>query len=333
MELALNQLQERFKAEQKVVRDLQATIDSLSARTEGDKQGRLQEKSVLEKRNNQLQSRIKELELECHQLKTTPRSKFTSGRTSTSTVTSDPQFVWLQQENGRLRDLMTKHEAETEAFEERVSQLQTELAKMENEKVANDRSWQTKVQELQDKVDDMSEELEYLRQQAGEGSANREQQLMDRIDEDAAKIDQLQRQVTQAQRMQSTLAQNEEKLRAEAEKVEEAEAMNLELVKEKDAVFDELEAIRAENESQQEQIRQLELREKYGPHPYFYVEADIHLKGAAATGGRGSKRLRRVHLPDTCDRWTVNHPTSFRGQPHGRRRRPDIPHSIDTITS
>jgi predicted RNase H-like nuclease (RuvC/YqgF family) len=106
MELALNQLQERFKAEQRVVRDLQATIDSLTARTEGDKQGRRQEKSALEKRNNQLQSRIQELEFECHQLKAAPRSKFTNGRTSTSTVTTDPQFIWLQQENERLRDLL-----------------------------------------------------------------------------------------------------------------------------------------------------------------------------------------------------------------------------------
>ena len=262
VELALNQLQERFKAEQKVVRDLQAMIDSLTARTEGDKQGRVQEKSALEKRNNQLQSRIKELEFEYHQLKAAPRSKFTNGRTSSSTVTTDPQFIWLQQENERLRDLVTKHESDTEAFEKRISQLQTEMTKMENEKVASERSWQSKVTELQDKIDDMGDELEYLRQQTGEGSASREQQLMDRIDEDAAKMEQLQRQVGQAQRMQSALAQTEEKLRTEMKKIEEAEAMNVDLVREKDAVLDELEAIRAENETQQQQIRQLQLREK-----------------------------------------------------------------------
>jgi len=262
VELALNQLQERFRAEQRVVRDLQATIDSLTARTEGDKQGRLQEKSALDKRNNQLQSRIQELEFECHQLKAAPRSKFTNGRTSTSTVTTDPQFIWLQQENERLRDLVTKHESDTEASEKRIGQLQTEMMKMENEKVASERSWQTKVTELQDKVDDMDEELEYLRQQTGEGSASREQQLMDRIDEDAAKMEQLQKQVSQAQRMQSTLVQTEEKLRAEMKKVEKAEAMNVDLVKEKDTVLDELEAIRADNEAQQQQIRQLQSREK-----------------------------------------------------------------------
>lgn len=271
MELALNQLQERFKAEQKVVRDLQATIDSLTARTEGDKQGRLQEKSALEKRNTQLQSRIQELEFECHQLKAAPRSKFTSGRTSSSTITTDPQFVWLQQENERLRDLSTKHGSDSEAFERRISQLQTEVTKMENEKVANERSWQAKVKELQDNVDDMGEELEYLRQQTGEGSASREQQLMDRIDEDAAKIEQLQRQVVQTQRMQSTLVQAEEKLRAEVKKVEEVEAINSDLVKEKDTALDELEVTRAENEAQRQRILQLQLREKYEsrlPFPY-----------------------------------------------------------------
>ena len=292
VELALNQLQERFKAEQKVVRDLQATIDSLTARTEGDKQGRLQEKSVLEKRSNQLQSRIQELELECHRLKTAPRSKFTNGRTSTSTVTTDPQFIWMQQENGRLRDLVAKHESDTEAFERRISQLQTETMKMENEKVSNDRSWQTRVKELQDKVDDMADELAYLRQQAGDGSVSREQQLMDRIDEDAAKIEQLQRQVAQSQRMQSTLVQAEEKLRAEAKKVEAADAINLDLVREKDAMLDELEAARAKNEAQQEQIRQLELREKCELRPYFYVEADVNFKGTTTTGGRSTRRIR-----------------------------------------
>lgn len=285
LELALNQLQERFKAEQKVVRDLQATIDSLTARTEGDKQGRLQEKSVLEKRSNQLQSRIQELELECHQLKTVPRSKFTSGRTSTSTVTTDPQFIWLQQENGRLRDLVAKHESDTEAFERRIGQLQTEVTKMENEKVANDRSWQAKVKELQDKVDDVDEELEYLRQQAGDGSMSREQQLMDRIDEDTAKMEQLQRQIAQAQRMQSTLVQTEEKLTAEVKKVEEAKAINLDLVREKDVMLDELETVRAENEAQQERIRQLELREKCEFPPYYRVEADIDFKGTKTTDG------------------------------------------------
>ena len=267
MELALNQLQDRFKAEQKAVRDLQATIDSLTARSEGDKQGRLQEKSVIEKRNNQLQSRIQELEFECRQLKATPRPKFTSGRTSTSTVTTDPQFIWLQQENERLRDLSTKHGSDTEAFEKRISKLQTEMTKVENEKVANERRWQAKVKELQDKVDDMNEELEYLREQTGEGSASREQELMDRIDEDAAKMDQLQRHVAQAQRVQSTLVQTEEKLRVEMKKAEEAEAIILDLSREKDAALDGLEAARAENEAQQQQIRQLELREKCESRP------------------------------------------------------------------
>lgn len=262
MELALNQLQERFKAEQKVVRDLQATIDSLTARTEGDKQGRLQQTSTLEKRNNQLQSRIQELEFECHQLKAAPRSKFTNGRTSTSTVTTDPQFIWLQQENERLRDLVKNHESDTEASEKRIGQLQTEVTKMENEKVANERSWQAKVKELQDKVDDMDEELDYLGQQTGEGAVSREQQLMDRIDEDAAKMEQLQRQVAQAQRTQSALVQTEEKLRAEMKKAEEAEALNLDLFREKDTTLRELEAIRADNEAQQQQIRQLQTREK-----------------------------------------------------------------------
>ena len=292
VELALNQLQERFKAEQKVVRDLQAVIDSLTARTEGDKQGRLQERSTLEKRNNQLQSRVQELEFECNQLKAAPRSKFTNGRTSTSTVTTDPQFIWLQQENERLRDLSTKHDADTEAFERRISQLQTEMTKMENEKVANERSWQAKVKELQDKVDDMSEELEYLRQQAGEGSASREQQLMDRIDEDAAKVEQLQRQVAQAQRMQSTLVQTEEKLRAEVKKVEEAEAINFDLAREKDTVLDELEATRAENEAQQQQILQLQLREKYECCPLSIQKADNHSKRTATTGRRNSGCFR-----------------------------------------
>ena len=292
LELALNQLQERFKAEQRVVRDLQTTIDSLTARTEGDKQGRLQEKSALEKRNNQLQSRIQELELECHQLKTVPRSKFKSARTSSSTVTTDPQFIWMQQENGRLRDLVTKHESDAEAVERRISQLQTEMMKVENEKVASERSWQAKVKELQEKVDDMGEELEHLGQQAGEGSVSREQQLMDRIDEDAAKIEQLQRQVAQAQRMQSMLVQTEEKLRAEMKKVEDAEAMNVDLVSQKEAVLDELEVARAENEAQQEEMRRLQLREKYESHRHGCAEADVRFKGASRTSGRSSKHFR-----------------------------------------
>jgi len=329
----MNQLQERFKAEQRVVRDLQATIDSLTARTEGDKHGRLQEKSTLEKRNGQLQSRIQELEFECHQLKAAPRPKFTNGRTSTSTVTTDPQFIWLKQENERLRDISAKHDSDTEAFERRVSHLQTEMTKMENEKVANERSWQTKVKELQDKVDDMGEELGYLRQQTGEGTVSREQQLMDRIDEDAAKMEQLQRQVAQAQRMQSTLVQTEEKLRAETKKADEAEAVNLDLVGEKDAALGELEAVRAENEAQQQQIRQLQLKEKCEPCPPFPHKADIYFKGTTTTGGGSSERFRRVYLPVARNYWTVDLPTNFRRQPLGRRRRSDVPHSVDTITS
>ena len=333
LELAMNQLQERFKAEQRVVRDLQATIDSLTARTEGDKQGRLQEKSTLEKRNGQLQSRIQELEFECHQLKAAPRPKFTNGRTSTSTITTDPQFIWLKQENERLRDISAKHDSETEAFERRVSHLQTEMTKMENDKVANERSWRTKVKELQDKVDDTCEELEYLRQQTGEGAVSREQQLMDRIDEDAAKMEQLQRQVAQAQRMKSTLVQTEEKLRVETKKVEEAEAMNLDLIGEKDGALAELEVIRAENEAQQQQIRQLQLKEKYESRPSFPNKANIHPKGTATTGGGSTECFHRVYLPVTRDHWTVDLPTNFRGQPLGRGRRSDVPHSFDPITS
>lgn len=269
LELVLKQLQERFKAEQKAFRDLQATMDSLTAQNEGDKQGQLQEKLVLEKRNNQLQSRIQELEFECNKLKMAPRSKFASGRTSTSTVTTDPQFIWVQQENRRLLDLVTKHESETEDSEKRISQLHTEIVKMENEKVGNERNWQAKKKELQEQVDDMSEELEHLRQQTGEASENREQQLMDRIDEDAAKIEQLQRQVAQTQRTQSMLIQTEGNLRAEMKKVEEVHATNLDLVRERDEALDELATVRSESESRREQIQRLELREKCESHSYF----------------------------------------------------------------
>ena len=269
LELVLKQLQERFKAEQKAFRDLQATMDSLTAQNEGDKQGQLQEKLVLEKRNNQLQSRIQELEFECNKLKIAPRSKFASGRTSTSTVTTDPQFIWVQQENRRLLDLVTKHESETEDSEKRISQLHTEIVKMENEKVGNERNWQAKKKELQEQVDDMSEELEHLRQQTGEASENREQQLMDRIDEDAAKIEQLQRQVAQTQRTQSMLIQTEGNLRAEMKKVEEVHATNLDLVRERDEALDELATVRSESESRREQIQRLELREKCESHSYF----------------------------------------------------------------
>jgi DNA repair exonuclease SbcCD ATPase subunit len=260
VDLALNSVNEKLKASEKVSRDLQATMDLLVSRSEGDKTKSSQTQSTLERENNKLLTRVRELESECRHLKvSTVSSK--SSCVDPPQPSSDPRTTWLEQENDRLRQLSTSHEESMKAASDRLTSLQASLAKAENEKVANERRMQTQLNDLEEKLEEREEELAYLRQQVGDDStAEREQQLMNRIDEDQAKIEQLVKLVDGSRKAEEALIHLEAQLKVEIAKTSAIELRNAELMQEKEEV---LSALAIAQKSLSERTTQFHTRGRY----------------------------------------------------------------------
>jgi chromosome segregation ATPase len=257
-ELTLDSLTDRLKLSEKTSHELQSIIDLMSSNSDGQKQKIQQAQSHLERENSKLTTRLRELEFECRQLRDSTAAPKDSG---SSTV--DPRMIWLEQENERLRQLSLEHQDELRTFTSKLTNLQTTLAKVENEKVANDRRMQAQINALQEKLEESGEELDYLRQQVGEASAaEREQQLMDRIDEDQAKIEQLVKLVDGSRKTEEALKRIEVTLKMETTKAIEAEARNVHLIREKEEALDALEKHRISLLEHERRIDQLQARER-----------------------------------------------------------------------
>jgi hypothetical protein len=262
VELALKSLEDKLKTSERVARDLQATIDLLSSRSEGEKQGSLQAQSGLERENSKLVARIRELDFECRQLKDLTTSKPLTYPT-TGPLPPDPRITWLEQENQRLLELSAKHDDSMHTVSDKLAAVQTNLIQVENEKAANERRMQSELKALQAKVEESGEELHYLRQQVADGSAaEREQQLMDRIDEDQVKLGNLEQMLEGSRKTEEALKRAEARLKAEFAKVTRIEARNVELVQEKDDALNALKSVQESCSEQERRLWQLQARER-----------------------------------------------------------------------
>lgn len=172
-------------------------------------------------------------------------------------------MIWLEQEHTRLLQLSTKHDVELNSMFSKLANLQTDLVKVENEKVGNERRLQAQLNDMTEKLEEGEEELAYLRQQVGDGSAaDREKQLMERIDEDQARIEQLVKLGDGSRKTEEALHRTESKLKAEALKASKAEERNINLAREKEEALDALEKARETLSEQQIRLEHLHVRER-----------------------------------------------------------------------
>lgn len=237
---ATSKIQERDNE----ARELQANLESVSDSSNGA-QTRFR---VLERERDVARSRIKELETDVRHMSSAQaihQASPTKGKRGRSSSMSNFRINSLESETDRLRQDLSERDGAVDDLTQRLSLAQSGRTHAENEKFALERRLTREIDELKAIVEDKDDELAFLREQDGGGE--REEGLMRRIDEDAAKIDSLELLLRSddPRKLRSELASLQAKLHAVSLLIAETEAMNIELVGDKEDILDDLETANA----------------------------------------------------------------------------------------
>ncbi|KJA28405.1 hypothetical protein HYPSUDRAFT_197276 [Hypholoma sublateritium FD-334 SS-4] len=240
---ALNASLSKNKATALELRQMETTLEMLSNTSNAHNARSVK----LEQEKASLELRVKELESNINQptYTTTPGRRMVTRPRSSSL--SNFKITTLEQDLNDARAAITKKEAELETVVRKLSKLQEDVLKDDNDRVAAERRWKSQVETLQASSQDMEEELAYLREQQGDGS--REDELLRRIEEDDAKISALElmlRGAGDVRQLADEVHHLRNQLKDEGRRVLHAEALRAELAREKDEILDELEASRGE---------------------------------------------------------------------------------------
>ncbi len=240
---ALNACLEKSKATALDLRQMETTLETLS-NTSNAHNARA---SKLEQEKASLELRVKELEFSTNQptYTTTPGRRIVTRPRSSSL--SNFRITTLEQDLNDARALITKKEVELETVVHKLSKLQEDVLKDDNDRVATERRWRSQVEILKATSQEMEEELTYLRDQQGNGS--REDELLRRIEEDDAKISALElmlRGTGDVQQLNDEVQLLNTRLKEEECRAIHAEQLQTELTREKAEVLCELEANRRE---------------------------------------------------------------------------------------
>ncbi|KAJ6621079.1 hypothetical protein B0H10DRAFT_2018578 [Mycena sp. CBHHK59/15] len=278
---ALVGAQEKLRAKDLETRELEATLESISHKSEGfNARG-----AKLEKEKSTLEARVRELEGTLRQLSSpaptaTPARQRVSRPRSSSV--SDTRIITLEQDLKDTRASLTQRETELRAATGRLAQVQNDLVKVDNEKLALDRRLHAEIRDLQMALQEKNEDLEY----------GREEELLKRIDEDDAKIaalERLLRDAPETQSLKERLRRAEQKLLVESER-------------KKEEALDEVEDVRAQMGKLSDELRKkegvIEGLNAIHPTSSASVEADIERLLGAIERLRGERDdLRRdVHF-------------------------------------
>jgi uncharacterized coiled-coil protein SlyX len=229
------------------MRQLEGTLERISHtsdehNTRGAKLER--EKAMLEIRVRELEANLREVAQPTPT--TTPARRAAAARGRSSSL-SNFRITTLEQDLVEARASLAKKSTDLNALSQKLSQVQEDLIKVDNEKVAMERKWSSQVQELQASLEEKEEELGYLREQEGDGS--REEALLRRIEEDDAKIAALElmlRGAEDSQHLKERTQRLEAQLKEERRRLASSEENQIELVREKEATLDELQECRRE---------------------------------------------------------------------------------------
>ncbi|KAJ7170199.1 hypothetical protein C8R46DRAFT_994980 [Mycena filopes] len=277
---ALLAAQEKLKAKALEARELEATLESIShkSNTFNARGTKLEkEKATLEARVRELEANLRQLSSPAPTVPTTPRHR----RRSSSV--SDTRITTLERELKEARATLVQRETELRGATAKLGQAQTDLVKVENDKVAADKRLQGELRDLRVALQDKSEELEYMKEQQGDSA--REEELLRRIDEDDATIAALKKLLADAPEtadLKERLRRLEQRLLIETERASEMETRQIELVREKEEALDELEEAEAKLS---DALRQKESQQPSGPS----VEQDVERLLGAIDRIRGER--------------------------------------------
>ncbi|KAL1761876.1 hypothetical protein FB107DRAFT_254270 [Schizophyllum commune] len=243
-QVALAHAHEDIKSKSNEARELQSALDTLSCRSDVHSA----RSSNLESELKAAQTRIKALEADLRHLSSAPPPPVTPGRKAArprSSSLTNFRITTLEQELQEAKSTLETQDVDLRILTNKLAKAEADLIKSGNERIAISQRLQQEVAELQSKLDDQQDELDFLRSQQGDGS--REEELLRRIDEDDAKIATLQMLAGDAHeipRLRDQLKTLERKLRAEEERNMDCEGRNIELVREKEEALDELDDVK-----------------------------------------------------------------------------------------
>ncbi|KAG2156547.1 uncharacterized protein EDB93DRAFT_1127280 [Suillus bovinus] len=247
-ETTLLSAQDRLKAEERAVRELEATLDTMSCQSESLRT----QNSKLETEKRNMESRVRELERMLENTKPQPtassRLPQRSGRPRSSSVSSFRSPA-LEQELNDMKVLLADKEKTLRDMEMKLTRAQDDLVKTQNTQFSVEKTMQARIAELASAIEDKDEELEVLKSGQGAGNAmEREEELLKRIDEDEVKMKTLESLLREKQSgpTQAAYDKLQRKLRAESEKLACSEKRARDLMEEKKEAQDTCTNIRQE---------------------------------------------------------------------------------------
>jgi chromosome segregation ATPase len=250
IQASLTAAKQHIRDNDNAVRQLESTLDTLSHHST-DVKARVDR---LERDKSAAEARVRELEVALRQAKASAvpsaipvsRAPSRTGRRRSSSLAPP-----MSQELTEARTTLSKKEADLRVASDKLARAQNELNRCENEKAALEKRLGAQLRELQANMEEKNNEIEWLRAEQGDGEGGasaREAELVRRIEEDTAKmaaLEMLVREQPEADSLKKALKRAEQMLKVEAQRVAEAEARHVDLVAEKEAALDELEAAQA----------------------------------------------------------------------------------------
>lgn len=236
-EVALAAAQQKIREEELVTRELEEQLQAVSHKS-GESTAYT---AKLQKEKNVAEARARELELLLQRAQADPPRPSRPRHGRSSSLSTVPPTI-LERELHELRATLSQRDAELQAAREKLSQAQTEQVKADNERIAFEKRTRQRIEELETSLDDLREEAEYLRGQGDNGAAEREEELMARIDDDETKIAALEKALRESEQLrQDETTRNLEEANAVVLHLEEK---GMELLKERDEAYDELDEAR-----------------------------------------------------------------------------------------
>jgi predicted nucleic acid-binding Zn-ribbon protein len=251
VEIALRQAEDKIKSQERDAIELETALQRLSSSADGSKADYIK----LQAENSKLEIRVRELQANIDQLASTPvtpapsRSRLPRPRSSSL---SNIRVSTLEQQLEELQNASTRKDGELRATQEKLGRAERDLTRLQNERMALEKAFQTREAALEGAIEEKNEELEYLRTQAVPEAQAREQELLDRIEEDEAQLAALQHMVekmeTDAKRnarmdsgkTEEQLKKLQTKLQAQTLKTNDLEAQCEELLRHKHTSSDQI---------------------------------------------------------------------------------------------
>jgi len=266
VQAALTAAQGKVKDNGLETRELEATLEAISHTSDehkarGDRLGR--EKSMLDARVKELESELRKAPQ--HLPTTTPnrRGISTGIHRPRSSSLSNFNVTTLEQDLVEAQTSLATKDAELRTIHQKLSQVQKDLIKVDNEKLAMERKFKAEVEELQAFLGEKEDELAYLKEQ--QGDTGREEELLRRIDEDGAKIEALEmmlRGAEDSQQLKEKLQRVEGQVWQERKHLAELEERQIELIREKEEALDELEEARCDIVGLENKLRDRDIRDR-----------------------------------------------------------------------